>query len=519
MNRRIIGVLLLLVVGVAAIVGAWLLLPYFKEKEQRQTSDSGKLQGKITLALDNWIGYFPLQSPEMKAAMRREGWQLVTENDEADYHRRMERLQKGEIDLAVATVDSFLLNAQAFDFPATIIMVIDESKGGDSILANKDKVKTLRDIEHQSGLRVAFTPDSPSHHLLKATKDHFNLPEILPVGPGRIEAKGSSEAMKMLLSGQADVAVLWEPNVSQALANQGVVKLLGTEDTERLIVDILLVSRRFSQKEPGLVKRLLNNYFRVLKKYRDNHDLLVRHVKEETGASDEVVESMLKGVAWVNFNENCETWFGIASPGNSSEEGLVDTLYSTASILINSGDFKTNPIPGDDPYRLINSSFLGTLFTTGISGFSKTASSQGPVNSIEARFAPLNPAEWDQLKEVGSLKVDPIIFQSGTRELDLLAKQVVDQAVSRLKHYPHFRVVIRGHTGTKGDQEENRRLSQDRAEAVSKYLEITYNMDPNRLKAVGLGGTRPLPKDPGESRRSWEYRLPRVELILVREVI
>jgi outer membrane protein OmpA-like peptidoglycan-associated protein/ABC-type amino acid transport substrate-binding protein len=520
MNRKVIGVVLLLIVGALAIVGAWYVLPYFKEHQQKTTSDSRKIKGKITIALDNWIGYFPLRSPEMQSAMRRSGYQLVLQDDNADYQGRMEKLKKGEIDLAVATVDSFILNAKAVNYPGTIIMVIDESKGGDSILAKSDVVGNLSELKGRTGLRVAFTPGSPSHHLLKAAVDHFNVPELLPVGPNRIETNGSEEALKKLMTGKADLAVLWEPDVSKALAQPGVVKLLGTEDTERLIVDILVVSRKFSQDQPDLVKLLLRNYFRVLKKYRDSPELLRKDIKEETGLSDDAVQSMLKGVAWVNFGQNCENWFDVAAPGSFSEEGIVDAIYSASSILVNAGDFSKDPVPDGDPYRLINSAFLEDLYSSGMSGFTTgTHTGQTPVSSLEARFPPLGDAGWDALKEVGALKVEPIVFQSGTDNLDLLAKQVVDKTVERLKHYPNFRVVIKGHTGTRGDAKENLRLSQDRAEAVAKYLEITYNIDPNRLRPIGFGGEQPLPRKPDESKRAHEYRLPRVELVLVREEI
>jgi len=369
-------------------------------------------------------------------------------------------------------------------------------------------------------ISIAFTPDSPSHHLAKAASDHFNVPELLPSGTLRIETDGSEKARDYLISGKADVAILWEPDVSRALAHKGIVKILGTEDTERLIVDILVVNRRYAAKNPEVVTLLLNNYFRVLKKYRDNSDLLLRHVREETGLSKKSVGSMLKGVKWTNFSENCEKWFGIAAPGGYADEGLIDTIESTVGILMNTGDFSTNPIPNEDPYRLTNSGFLVALFTKGMSGFTTPkpgGMAAGPANSIEAKFSPLDEAGWKALEEVGTLKVEPIVFQHGTTELDLLAKQVIDDGVDRLKHYPNFRLVIKGHTGTRGDPAENSRLSQDRAEAVARYLEVVYNVDINRLRAIGFGGKKPLPKKPGESRRAYEYRLPRVELVLVRE--
>ena len=70
----------------------------------------------------------------------------------------------------------------------------------------------------------------------------------------------------------------------------------------------------------------------------------------------------------------------------------------------------------------------------------------------------------------------------------------------------------------KGSPEENRKLSQERAEAVARYLEVTYNIDHNRLRTVGLGSDKPLPQLADESERAYGYRLPRVELSLVADI-
>lgn len=520
MNKTIAGALFIVIVVMAGALGVKLMLPKIEERHQKATSDAVKTKGKIRIALDNWIGYFPLSSPEMKNLMRRSGYILVCEDDNADYAQRMERLRNGEIEFAVATVDSFILNAAAHNYPGAIIMVIDESKGGDAILARENRVASLDAIKGKTDLRVAFTPNSPSHHLAKAAADHFSVPELLPSGNLRVETDGSEKAREELLAGKVDIAICWEPDVSRVLTKKGFVKILGTEDTERLIVDILIVNRNFVKSEPEVVKLLLGNYFRVLKKYREDPELLLTHVKKETGLSENSVNSMLKGVKWANFADNCEKWFGISPPGGSSEEGLVDTIEATVRILVNTGDFSDNPIPDQDPYRLTNRMFLEDLFARGISGFTKpkpgTVAATG-MSSIEAPFDPLDEAGWNALKEIGTLKVEPIAFQHGTTELAHLAKKVVDDSVERLKHYPNFRVIIKGHTGIRGDKAENMRLSQGRAEAVAQYLEVVYNINTNRLRAIGYGGTRSLPRKSGESKRTWSYRLPRVELVLARE--
>ncbi len=521
MNKRVVGALILLILGIMAIVGLWYLLPYFQDAQQRATSDAGRTKGKITVALDNWIGYFVLRSSEMKKLMHRSGWLLVTEDDEADYAGRMARLKKGEIDFAVATVDSYILNAAGQGFPGTIIMVVDESKGGDAILARSDVVANLDALKGKSNVGIAFTPASPSHHLAKAAAYHFNVPELLPqAGVYRIETKGSAEALKKLLAGTTDVAVLWEPDVSRALAHPGIIKLLGTDDTEKLIVDVLVVNRKYSEDNPGTVKLLLANYFRALKKYQESPQLLREQVTAETGLPEKAVDSMLKGVKWVNLTQNCEQWFGIAPPGGASSDGLINAIESAVKVLLSAGDFSGNPLPGGDPYRLTYSRYLEELFLKGVTGFTAPGEGRG-VRSLfkqdRTTFKPLTDEQWKALIEVGTLKVDPVMFQHGSADLDMLGKEVIDNAVQMFAHYPNFRLIIKGHTGTKGDPAENELLSRERADSVARYLSVTHAVDSNRMRAIGLGGTEPLPRKKGESSRSWQYKLPRVELVLVRE--
>ncbi len=520
MSKRIVGVILLLCIGALLLIGGKFLLSYLDEKNQRNTSDASQTKGTIRVAMDSWIGYFPLCSRDMKEEMHRSGWLLECVDDHADYPQRMANLDKNKYDFAVATVDSYLLNGEQYNYPGAIITVLDESKGGDAIVARKERIENLDAVRKVESIRVAFTPASPSHFLLKAASDHFDLPALLPVSKNlRFETEGSEKAFEKLMAGTTDIAVLWEPDVSKALANKNIVKLLGTEETERLIVDILVANRKVMQDKPELVSLLLSNYFRVLKKFRDDPEKLQSEVMAQTGLTKGAVQAMLKGVDWINLTDNCENWFGISAPGGTAKEYLNRTIYSTADILINSGDFSKSPIPGNDSYRLIKRSFLEELYTQGISGFTRPGTGFGNSanSSPEIAFPPLDAAGWEKLSEVGTLKLKPIIFQHGSAELDMLAEVELDAAAEKISHYPKFRLVIKGHTGTRGDSGENLILSQNRANSVAGYLKTKHGFVANRLHAVGYGGTRPLKQHENESLRSYQQRLLRVELVLVRE--
>ncbi|WP_089935757.1 phosphate ABC transporter substrate-binding/OmpA family protein [Candidatus Entotheonella palauensis] len=516
MNKRVMGALAFVVVGIVAVVALRLARPYLQDAHQRQTSDAQSTLGRVTIAVDSWVGYVPLCSAEMKQRLRQAGWLLQCQDDHADYAKRMQRLRDGEIDFAVATVDAYLLNAAPLDFPGVMVAVIDESKGGDAIVARHDRVESLDDLKGQSGLNVALTPNSPSHHLARAAAAHFDVPELLPQGPGRIETDGSAAALKKLMSGKADVAVLWEPDVSRAVAQPDLVKLLGTEDTARLIVDILMVNRRFSQAQPEVVSLVLSSYFKVLKGFRDQPETLHRAMVTATGLPQSSVEAMLKGVAWTNLTENCRQWFGIAAPGETAADGLIGTIEATNRILSQHGE--AVPLPDGDPYRLIRSQYLEDLYLQGLAGTVTDRQSTGIVQSLEAPFTPLDDAGWQALRPIGTLKVEPIIFQRSAAELSFIEQRKLDDAVARLQHYPNFRVVLKGHTGLRGDPHANAELSKQRAARVAEYLMSQYRVDPNRLRVMGMGGREPLPRGAGEPERAYNIRLSRVEFLLVTEV-
>jgi ABC-type nitrate/sulfonate/bicarbonate transport system substrate-binding protein len=299
MNKRLIGFFLLLLIGGLLLVGGKYLLGYLSDRNQRVTSDAVHTKGKIRVATDSWIGYFPLCSGEMKGEMHRAGWLLECIDDKGDYQARMAGLAEGKYELVVATVDSYLLTGKNQEYPGAIIAVLDESKGGDAIVARRDKVASLDATRNAGNLRVAFTPNSPSHYLLKAAAVHFNLPALLPVRSDlRLEMEGSAKALAKLLAGTTDIAVLWEPDVSKALADKTIIKLLGTEETERLIVDILVAGRKYMQRQPDAISQLLSAYFKVLKKYRDDPERLQREVMAETGLGKEAAKTMLQGVVW-----------------------------------------------------------------------------------------------------------------------------------------------------------------------------------------------------------------------------
>ncbi len=502
----------LLSLGVVVIIALWVLLPYWTESKQRSTSDAAATRGVLRIGVDNWIGYFPLCSPDMRRNLRSRGYTLQCIDDAANYEERVNKLANGELDFAVATVDSWLLNGNKHDYPGVIVSVIDESKGGDAIVARRDRISDLNMLSPGRGVKIAFTPASPSEHLLKSVNAHFDLGLY---GKGeeawRSASDGSEAALKLLLAEKVDAAVLWEPDVSRALAKAGMVKLVGTEDTDKLIVDILVASRRQVARDPQAVEALLDAWYETLEGYLTNRGGLTAAIREETGLDENQISTMLDGVAWAGLAENGTLWFDILQRQAIGSDGLIEAIEAAAQILMENGDFDVSPVPGNDPYRLTSKQFIEQLYLRAY----PNGASISRENSLTGPFEPLSDEAWSQMRRVGTLKVEPISFGRGTGLLNLDGKKTVDLIVERIRRYPSFRVLVGGHTGVAGDPQQNLKLSLARAESVVRYLVVTYKIDPDRLRAIGYGSSRPLPKAAGESNRAYSYRLPRVEISLL----
>ncbi|HSW14804.1 MAG TPA: phosphate ABC transporter substrate-binding/OmpA family protein, partial [Solimonas sp.] len=328
-------------------------------------------------------------------------------------------------------------------------------------------------------------------------------------GAWRVEAEGSEAALKLLQDRKAEVAVLWEPDVSRALADPQLVKLIGSEDTEHLIVDVLLASRRVLQSEPEAAEALLREYFETLHAYGAAPAQLQDDVAKATGLKDAQVSAMLGGVQWASLDDNGAHWFGVSPAGLPQGQGLIATINDTVTLLRQAGDFDHNPLPDQDPFRITQRQFIAGLYLP-----------QGDAtraDSLARPFKPLDDAGWGRLREVGTLKIEPIGFARGTATLDEESRDALNAIAERLRHYPNYRLLIRGHTGIEGDMQANLDLSTQRAQAAAGYFLDNFKVDAQRVRAIGYGGLRPLARLPDESERAWGYRLPRVEFALLGE--
>jgi outer membrane protein OmpA-like peptidoglycan-associated protein len=82
-------------------------------------------------------------------------------------------------------------------------------------------------------------------------------------------------------------------------------------------------------------------------------------------------------------------------------------------------------------------------------------------------------------------------FATGKYRVLPASHKLLDQVASVMSDFPKMRIVIEGHTDSRGKDASNMRLSSRRAESVLEYL-VARGIAPSRVEAIGYGSTKPI---------------------------
>jgi len=121
--------------------------------------------------------------------------------------------------------------------------------------------------------------------------------------------------------------------------------------------------------------------------------------------------------------------------------------------------------------------------------FSATSIVDTRKNNInDTASAELTIKKWDEKPII----IPNIYFDFGSADLTSESRNTVDTTIFKLlTENPTIIVVISAHTDSKGSSALNKKLSQRRAESITKYL-IQKGIDKERLSGVGYGESKPI---------------------------
>jgi len=111
-----------------------------------------------------------------------------------------------------------------------------------------------------------------------------------------------------------------------------------------------------------------------------------------------------------------------------------------------------------------------------------------------------------EVKKGDVIKLDKIYFESNKWNLLQASYSQMDQLVDLLNKHPKMKIAINGHTDSKGSEQYNKTISNNRCQAVYEYL-ISQSIDLNRLEYKGHGESYPIDTNDTESGRQNNRRV------------
>lgn len=106
--------------------------------------------------------------------------------------------------------------------------------------------------------------------------------------------------------------------------------------------------------------------------------------------------------------------------------------------------------------------------------------------------------------------LDGVQFDTGKATLTADSHARLDTIVEYLAHKASAKIEISGHTDNVGGDKKNKKLSQQRADAVRDYL-VGKGVDASRIHAVGYGDERPIASNATPEGRQQNRRIEAME--------
>lgn len=521
------GVPLVILAAGGFFAYSYLIKPALEEKaaEQRDEVLAGSTSTKkygtmIRVAGDPWSGYSTFRGePRMAAALAKHdiGVEYIDKEEYYDQDKRMKALADGKIDLALTTLDAFLQHGAKHKkdglYPGVILWNIDESNGGDAIFLAKGR-NSFDDVKPSD--KVCYSTGTPSEHLWDfASLSFANLGDNLPTDNG-VVAKDCWDKLK---AGSVQVAVLWQPFTAIA-KDQGYPKVFATGgQADDVIVDIVVANREFVIKQKDKIQKLASAYFQTIDGYQNDKAAHAKFITADCGPDCEGKEAMgtavLEGIDFLTYEQNMCLWWGHC--GNPAK--MPARIGKTGRLLVAKGKLGASDQP--EPGTILNDSFLVALKQEMTAKARLAAEVAGDGTKVAAPTITASEKTYEYKAEVakespkadvGTLQLPSIYFASGSSKLDPNAQSVVDGIADRLRSFPALCVRVYGHTSSEGNVKANKKLSEERANAIVSYLKSLDGIafPASRFDVRGFGPEQLILKDGVEdaaaSRRT-EFKL------------
>lgn len=247
---------------------------------------------KITLAMSGWTGFAPITLAKEAGIFKKNGIEVeIKKMPSANRHQAM---AAGEVQAIATTIDTHVLYASA-GVPVTQVLVLDSSHGGDGI-AVRPAINSVADLKGKEvAVEYGGVPQFWLAYVLK--KNGLKLDDL------KLTNLKPSDAANAFVAGQFDVAVTYEPYLSNVRSNNG--KIIVTSDqTPGVIIDTVAFPPEFIEKNPKVVQALVDSWFEALEMIKADPDKAFAIMGKDVNQTAEQFAASAKFVKWYDKAEN-----------------------------------------------------------------------------------------------------------------------------------------------------------------------------------------------------------------------
>jgi len=197
-----------------------------------------------------------------------------------------------------------------------------------------------------------------------------------------------------------------------------------------------------------------------------------------------------------------------AQTSDITAEGKVTDSRTNKGVKAN---IKYSSIPTGSIFgRFNDSTFSFPIF--GTAKYQITAEAKG----YNPRTVIVDPKDIDVNRKVlrdisltpsgETMRLTHLIFAQGKSTIDPKSFGELDEVVQMMKENPKIEIQLEGHTDNQGSSKANLALSEDRVEAVKKYL-VGKGIQKDRVKTKAFGGSQPLSNEMTQEARALNRRV------------
>jgi outer membrane protein OmpA-like peptidoglycan-associated protein len=504
-------VLLILVLGLAA--GAW---RWWQQRSgggngttggasQTVSGDQGLLGRPLRVGVVSWPGYAGgiVANNGFKPNKECIYWKshnlLVEFMLMEDVDARAKAFARGGddgVDIVWSTVDFWANELPGFvknGVRSRAIMQVDWSRGGDAIVADQ----SIRRIEDLQGKKISLALFTPSHWLLEYSLENSSLDESAQaqIVKSLVGKNASPDARADFVAGKVDAAVVWEPDVTEALNKRpGAHILVSSKTAANLIADLMVAREDFIKEHPDVIKAFVQGWLDGTVEANRNNDLAVKVLRDNEplykDLGEQATREQLAAVKWADLADNTKMF------GLDGSEPLFDRIFKQASIAWVKRGYISQPVT---PTQAKDDRFLREIYAA----VPKEVRVSAPKE--EFKF-PAKPPEVKKTAAPIMTKPVNIYFATGSATLDPNAKQVLDTVALTAQTYSNAYLRVEGNTDSVGNAQSNVALSQRRAQSVVNYLVARYGFNRARFIAKGNGPNNPVASNATDAGRARNRR-------------